>query len=212
MIQKPTHWLTSSSLLNLSLTGASISCCTWALSNSSRWGVITWSTHTNTHICIQKVSGSLVAQRTVFLKNTIFCSSKEQNNSVSLEISSLSSWVYLQSKLFQLSRLVQQLSSELSQQQLQFLLLSLSVAQQALQFTLSPGELILQAAKKRTPGLSLSRVRYLQTHESHGKLWSMTHGEKKNHVFSPGFDSVCSLMINTQYWKTRTANGYKSLC
>lgn len=146
MIQKPTHWLTSSSLLNLSLTGASISCCTWALSNSSRWGVITWSKHT--HLYPEGQWKSSCTENSIF-KNTIFCSSKEQNKSVSLEISSHSSSVYLQSKLFQLSRFVQQLSSELSQQQLQFLLLSLSVAQQALQFTLSPGELILQAAKKK---------------------------------------------------------------
>lgn len=50
-----TDGLTSSSLLNRCLTGASISCCTWALSNSSRWGVITWSTQTHT-FCLEKVN------------------------------------------------------------------------------------------------------------------------------------------------------------
>lgn len=71
-------------------------------------------------------------------------------DSVLQEGSCLCVLVHLQSKLFQLSCFVQQLSSELGQQQLQFLLLNLFVTQQALQFSLNPGELILQAAKKDT--------------------------------------------------------------
>lgn len=54
--------------------------------------------------------------------------------------------LYLQSKFFHVSGFVQQLASQLGQQELHFVLLTLPVAAQTLHLTLNPGVLILQAA------------------------------------------------------------------
>ncbi len=193
MCDTQTNWLTSSSLINLSLTGASISCCTWALSSSSRWGVITWSTYKqNIHLNsedqrkfgrhFEKWSKNLSHASCVNVVSLVW-REEERNSSVPQEIFVFSSLAYLQPQLLQLPGFVQQFSLEFSQQQLHFLLLSLFVTLQTLLFTLSTGILIPQAAKRRL-WLRLSKVRYKLIHKPHRnrEAWCIVRTE--SYLFS----------------------------